>query len=90
MLKGLCLSVLISILFGIIAGLFYLEINERKAEYQMITDLKKEVVSLKQTNNQLIKELIQVLAITQTFDTDAKFIESVEAYEGLAGIYNEK
>lgn len=83
MIKGLVTG-LIASLFGIIAGLFYFEMNERKIQQQMIEQLRIEVSELKQTNKHLIIELLQVQAITSAYDTDAKFIESVEGYEGLA------
>ena len=83
MIKGLVTG-LIASLFGIIAGLFYFEMNERKIQQQMIEQLRVEVVKLKQTNKHLIIELLQVQAITSAYDTDVKFIESVEGYEGLA------
>lgn len=84
MVKGLVTG-LIASLFGIIGGLFYFEMNERKLEQQMIEQLKIEVVELKKTNSHLIMELIQVQAITGAYDTDAKFIESVEGYTGMLG-----
>ena len=83
MIKGLVTG-LIASLFGIIAGLFYFEMNERKIQQQMIEQLRVEVVKLKQTNKHLIIELLQVQAITSAYDTDVKFIESVEGYDGLA------
>ena len=83
MIKGLVTG-LIASLFGIIAGLFYFEMNERKIQQQMIEQLRVEVVKLKQTNKHLIIELLQVQAITSAYDTDVKFIKSVEGYEGLA------
>lgn len=85
MFKGVVLSALIFSLFGIIAGLFYFEMEQRKAEQLMIEQLRKEIVSLQNTNNHLIKELIQVQAITGMYDTDARFIESVEGYTGMVG-----
>ena len=85
MAKGLVLSALIATLFGIIGGLFYFEMTERKLEQKMLEQLRTEVADLRKTNDLLIRDLIRVQAITGAYDTDARFIESVEGYEGLAG-----
>ena len=84
MIKGLCVTILIAVLFGIIAGLFYFEMNERKEEQKMLEKLSLEVAALKKTNSRLIMQLLHVQAITSACDTDARFIESEEGYEGIA------
>jgi len=57
-----------------------------ETEQQLLEQLGKEVVSLRQINSRLVIELMQVQAITGAYDADAKFIELEEGYEGLAGI----
>lgn len=86
MIRGLCISALISTLLGIIGGLFYFEMNELKEEQAMLEQLRLEVADLRKTNSRLILELMQVQAINGAYDVDARFIESEEGYEGLAGI----
>lgn len=87
MFKRVVLSAFIFSSLGIIFGLFYSEFQTRKLDeqmtQQMIQELKEEIMSLQKTNDHLIKELIQVQVITGTYDSDARFIESVEGYQGL-------
>ncbi len=76
-------AVLVSVLFGIIAGLFFWEHQKFLYEQQQFKMLQTQISNLQAKNTALVRELVKVQAITALYDTDAKFIESVEGYEGL-------
>ena len=89
---------LISSMLGIVGGLVYENgkqvVEQIRYQRSELDAVKRELISLRRTNESLVKELIHVQAINSMYDSDARFIESkdeiaVEGYDGVLGVGGE-
>lgn len=84
-----------SSMLGIVGGLLYdaskQVIEQMRYQRSELEAMKREIVSLRKSNDSLIRELIRVQAINQLYDSDAKFIEAetLGEYDTILGVGGE-